>query len=532
MEKTALHYSRVAGLVVMLLVLAASRAASAAEWAYVARPGDDLWKITGRYLKDARYVSQLQAYNRIEDPSRIRPGTRIRIPVEWSKFTPVPAEAVKVSGEVLYRTGQRYEQSPLKPGTALVIGSEISTGADGSAFLRFADGSELALRPNSTIKLDSMSAFGDSGMVDSRVRLLEGRLEFEVKRKPEGESHFEVTTPAATTAVRGTVFRVSSTAGDATARTEVTEGRVAVVGAGTEREVREEFGTLVRKGGAPLPPIPLLRGPDLSALPARIEQTAFLLEWPDLDTASGYRAQIAASAGFETTVFDRTSRRPRIGIAGLPDGDYHVRIRAFDKQDLEGLDETTIFTLDARPESPVVTSPLPGRTLDGEDPLLRWATMENAGAYHVQIARDSAFTDVIAGADDLAGTTFKPGRLSDGGYFWRVALTSNSGERGPYSPPMPFTVVSSRPSAKPGAPGTDDDRMTFAWAGAEYFRYVFQLARDPAFEVILVDRIVEKPEVDMEKLLGGRYFLRIATIDESGYQTPFSATGYVDTPLF
>lgn len=532
MKTTALLSSRVAGLAVVLLVLVAGGAAYAAEWAYVARPGDDLWKITERYLKDARYVSQLQAYNRIEDPSRIPPGTRIRIPVEWSKFTPVPAEALKVSGEVLYRTGQSYEQSPLKPGTALGIGSEISTGMDGSAFLRFADGSELALRPNSTIKLDSMSAFGDSGMVDSRVRLLKGRLEFDVKRKPQGESNFEVTTPAATTAVRGTGFRVSSDAENATGRTEVTEGRVAVAGGGTEREVREEFGTLVKKGKAPLPPIPLLRGPDLSALPPRIEQTAFILDWADLDTASGYRAQIAASPGFETTVIDRTSRRSRIGIAGLPDGEYHVRIRAFDRQELEGLDQTASFTLDARPESPVVTSPLPGRKLDGDDPQLRWASMESARAYHVQVARDDAFADVIASAEDLASTTFEPGRLADGSYYWRVALTSKSGERGPYSPPMPFTVVSSRPSAEPGAPERDDNRMTFAWAGDENFRYVFQLARDPAFEVVLVDRIVDKPEVDMEKLLGGRYFLRIATIDEAGYQTPFGATGYIDMPLF
>lgn len=524
-------FSRLARYVTIGLILFTTNAAFAAEWAYVARPGDDLWKITERYLKDIRYVSQLQSYNEISDPAYIPAGTRIRIPVEWSKFTPVPAVAVKVNGEVLYRSGQNYQKRPLKAGTELGIGSEISTGDNGSMFLRFADGSELALKPNSTVKLDSMSAFGDSGMVDSRVRLLEGRLEFDVKRRPEGDSHFEVTTPAATTAVRGTGFRVNSEASDATSRTEVTQGKVAVTGAGTERELAEKFGTLVKPGQAPIPPVPLLAGPDLSALPDQFEHAVFHIDWPAIDRASGYRAQIASSEGFETTVFDRTSTQSRIGISGLPDGDYHVRVRAIDKLALEGLDESATFTLDARPEPPVITSPLPGQALAAQAPLLRWTVAEHAKAYHVQVARDRAFADVVASAENLDTPAFAPGSLADGRYFWRIALTDKSGERGPFSPPMPFNVESGVPSEDTRASKADSERMTFAWPGAADFRYVFQLARDPAFEIILVDRVLNEPALDMKKPLGGRYFLRIATIDETGYQSPFGPVAHVDVPL-
>lgn len=528
--KTMISKARRCGRYVLLgLTLVAANTAFAAEWAYVARPGDDLWKITQRYLRDIRYVSQLQSYNGIEDPSHVAAGTRIRIPVEWSKFTPAPAQAAQVNGEVLYRTAQDHRQRPLKAGTELGIGSEISTGDDGTMFLRFADGSELALKPNSTVKLDSMSAFGDSGMVDSRVRLLDGRIEFNVKRKPEGESHFEVNTPAATTAVRGTVFRVNMAARETTSRTEVTRGKVAVTGAGTERDLPEKFGTLVEKGKAPLPPVPLLEGPDLSGVPDKIEVAAFYLDWPGMERASGYRAQVSPSQGFETTFFDRTSSRPRIGISGLPDGDYHVRVRAIDKLELEGLDEEASFSLNARPEPPVITSPLPGQAVAGQDPLLSWTIVDNDDTYDVQIARDRAFSNIIARAENLETPSFAPEGLAEGTYFWRISRTAKSGEHGPFSPPMPFTIASTRPSDS--SAGRGSERMTFAWPGVAEFRYAFQLARDPAFEVILLDRVLDKPELDMKKLIGGRYFLRIATIDETGYQAPFGATAYVDVPL-
>ena len=524
MKTMTFNAYRLARRVLTGLILVTASTAFAAEWSYVARPGDDLWKITERYLRDIRYVSQLQRYNGIEDPSRVAVGTRIRIPVEWSKFIPAPARADSVNGEVRYRTAEDPTVRPLKAGTELSIGSEISTGDDGTMFLRFADGSELALKPNSTIKLDSMSAFGDSGMVDSRVRLIEGRVEFNVKRKSEGESHFEVTTPAATTAVRGTVFRVNMAARDVTSRTEVTQGEVAVTGAGTERELPEQFGTLVEKGRAPLPPVRLLQGPDLSAVPEKIVVAAFHLDWPGIDRATGYRAQISPSDGFETTLFDRTSSRPRIGVSGLPDGDYHVRIRAIDRLELEGLDEEAVFTLNARPEPPVVTSPLPGQAIGAQDPLLAWTVVSSADTYDLQVARDPAFRDIVASADDLEDPAFAPGPLAEGNYYWRIARTDGNGERGPFSPPMAFTVRS--------APATaDGSRMTFAWPGADDFRYAFQLARDPAFEVILVDRVVDRPQIDMKKLIGGRYFVRVATIDDTGYQAPFGAPAYVDVPL-
>lgn len=519
-------------IVLILCSLLGISVAPAADWAYTVRPGDNLWTITERYLKDIRYVTPLQRHNGIEDPYNVPPGTRIRIPVRWSVFTPRPAVAAQVAGDVQVRVDTDSERRRLEAGSELEIGSEITTGENGSALIRFADGSELALKPNSTLSFDTLSAFGDSGMVDSRVRLSTGRLEFGVKRKPEGESHFEVTTPAATIAVRGTQFRASADAERPVARTEVTAGGVAVTAAGKTRAVPGEFGVVIEKGKAPPPPVRLLPPPELSELPGRFEQIAFNLRWPAVERATGYRAQIATSEGFETIIFDRTSARPRIGVSGLGDGDYFVRVRAIDHQALEGLDADAAFVLDARPQPPVIVSPLPDEIVRVSEPLLSWAVTEGAAGYHVEVARDVAFSDIVVREEGLKAARFPPGVLADGDYFWRVGLTDRTGDRGPFSPPSPFRVRRPPLSPTPGPPAFEDDKMTFAWAGIEGFRYVFQLARDKKFEIILVNRIVDEPKITMRKFIGGRYYLRIATIDETGYRSPFGPPAHVNVPLF
>ena len=71
MKKNIPNVSRLARYFLFGLLVTGVNAASAAEWAYVARPGDNLWNITERYLKDIRYVSRLQSHNGIADPCDI-----------------------------------------------------------------------------------------------------------------------------------------------------------------------------------------------------------------------------------------------------------------------------------------------------------------------------------------------------------------------------------------------------------------------------------------------------------------------------
>lgn len=66
-------------------LLTLSAQAAAEEWIYTVRPGDNLWNVSARHLTSMQYVKRLQQINRIPDAYTIPPGTKIRIPVAWTK---------------------------------------------------------------------------------------------------------------------------------------------------------------------------------------------------------------------------------------------------------------------------------------------------------------------------------------------------------------------------------------------------------------------------------------------------------------
>ena len=77
--------------------------------------------------------------------------------------------------------------------------------------MQFADQSELQVLPNSEVVLDKLSHHKHTGMVDTRIRLNSGSVNTRVEKQGP-DSHYEISTPAAITAVRGTAFRLSSDA--------------------------------------------------------------------------------------------------------------------------------------------------------------------------------------------------------------------------------------------------------------------------------------------------------------------------------
>ncbi|MBK7673867.1 MAG: LysM peptidoglycan-binding domain-containing protein [Candidatus Accumulibacter sp.] len=57
----------------------------AEDFIYVVQPGDNPWNLTHRYLKSMSYWPRIQDYNRITDPTSIRPGTKWLVPPRWMR---------------------------------------------------------------------------------------------------------------------------------------------------------------------------------------------------------------------------------------------------------------------------------------------------------------------------------------------------------------------------------------------------------------------------------------------------------------
>jgi photosystem II stability/assembly factor-like uncharacterized protein len=78
-------------------------------------------------------------------------------------------------------------------------------------------------------------------------------------------------------------------------------------------------------------------------------------------------------------------------------------------------------------DKPTLSSPADGATV-GIIPTLTWSSVTGATAYHIQIATDVNFTNLVVNNNNVASTSFAPTTLNEGTYYWRVAANNFIGE--------------------------------------------------------------------------------------------------------
>lgn len=337
--------------------------ASAGDLLYEARRGDTLWDICLRFSYKSGCWKQLGDYNEIDNDRAIAPGSFIRIPRDWLVSTPTVGEVLSVSGDVRYDRHNSGNLAPLAPDSDLHLGGRIVTG-EGSARLRLGRFSELLLREHSQLILDSLGKGASSDVQE--LRLQQGEVESEIS--PGRGSHFQIRTPEAIAAVRGTRYRVN-TGSAGTTRSEVLAGAVNVAGGAAEVDVTAGYGVASRAGQPPGPPRKLLPPP---ALPSSLIESPLpvALQWPAHPQAVAWQLDIYAQGG-DTPLQSVLLDTPAWRSATLALGCYRLVLRAADAEGFKGLDATQrLCVLPATP--PPEPEPEPNRWWE---PLLVIATV-------------------------------------------------------------------------------------------------------------------------------------------------------------
>lgn len=515
----------------LLFLLAAAASVQAQEWAYRVRPGDTLWDVAGAHLKPSIPWQRLQDHNRIANPYQLAPGSTLQIPLAWLDRQPARARVVAVRGNATSRSAAGRD-APVTAGMSLGSGAVLKTSPDASLSLEFADGSRLLLLGDSELLLDRLTRFGRSGMADTRLRLQRGRIGNEVRRLRGPAANFVVDTPSASSAVRGTQFRVEAREGRT--HTEVLEGRVAV-NARNQRGalLRHGFGAVVVPGQAAIAAVALLPAPDLSRIAPLTQSARPELAWPQVPGAHGYRVQVGEHRRFDSVRVDMEVETPRVQLPVLDAGHYAIRVRAIGKDGLEGRDTVTALQVDDQPAPPYSIAPAAGSVVRTPDVVLRWTRAPGAVAYDYEIAGAAGFAQPVARArvQDTASIGL-PDPLPPGDYAWRIRSIDASGKAGPFGDPLAFTV---RPLAEVNAidtaAPTDTREVTFRWqAGQPGQRYRFQMSRTPDFRKTEVDMLVDRAEATLPRLRGGTWYLRAQTIDVDGFEGPLPAPQQIDVP--
>lgn len=525
---------RLACVVAFLLSVSAPLHAADELWAYRVQAGDTLIGVRDRLMVPGAEWQVLQRINQVPNPRQLVPGSSLQIPVPLLRQQALTAEVVHTHGDVQVQRGGSAFQA-LAGGQVLAAGDVVRTGAQSSAALRFADGARVLMRPDSLLKIERSVKLGASEVVDTQLRLESGSVDSRVppSKDPRKPARFEIRTPLANLGVRGTEFRTTASATQSAV--EVLEGTVAGSGAGAAKgaadsakgsgqAVKAGFGTRALPSGVEAPRA-LLAAPSLTATPARIERLPLQLPWVASMGATTYRAQVFASdppqALVLSGVFDGTSAR---WADDLPDGRYELRVRAIDAAGLEGLDGAAAFTLKARPEPPFSTQPQNAQRVTDDTLLFTWTRNAAAARYRLQIADTPDFASPRVDQTDLTVNQLRV-PLPVGTHHWRLASIRDLGgvaDLGPWGDALTVTRVALPPPPPVSkAPQSNSEGVLLAWAQGDAARFHVQVSRDAEFKQILVEETVDVAQWLLRKPEPGRYFVRVRTIDATGFTGPY-----------
>ena len=508
-----------------LVLLGAGNMASAADFIYTVQPGDHPWNLAGRYLKSPALALKLRQLNQIPDDRRVMPGTRLHIPQAWLKLESAQVRLLAATGDTSLQPGTTAARSAVA-GELLQAPSTLRTGPSGSATLQFADGSRVLVRRDSELQLQQAQTrlLGQGSLVT--LALLHGSLENQVTPVGESGGRFEIRSPAAVAAVRGTQFRVY--ADGSSLRTEVLSGAVNVANPSGQVTAQAAQGSVAQTGQTPSAPVALLPAPSLDSLPERVERLPIDLPLPALAGASSYRTQIAPDTQFSVAISDETSPAARIRARDVDDGSYVLRVRGIDAQGLEGLSSQRTLVVHARPEPPLLIEPAPDTVTTAERPVFRWTQADPGWSYRLQTTASgepTAFDEQVVQA-----ATAQPARdLPTGLYQWRVAAIQPGKGQGPWGDAQAFRRVLPGPGVD--IPPPQDGSLTLRWsAQPQTTQYRLQVARDNSFASPQTDAQTEATQYQLQDLEPGVHHVRVQAIGADGYIGPWGSTQTFTVP--
>ena len=497
-------------------------------------PGDTLISLSQRYLGQPQRWLALQRFNHITQDRRLQPGAQLRIPMSWLRWTERAAEVIFVQGQVsgVIAGVTAATGGPLAAGMQLKAGDRFDTGLAGALTLRMPDGALIVFPSKTQAALGVSREVTGTGLRSTLIELQSGSVDSTVPTLKDPASRFEISTPRVVTAVRGTRFRVAAD-GDVS-RHEVVSGVVAVDGSAGNASLNKSQG-LRAEAGRLGTVVPLLPAANVSGLPQRMERTAQSLTVPPLAGAQGWRWQVAADAAFTQLLQDDRTSAPTWLLTDLADGDYHLRLRAADAQNLEGQEAAMAFAVRARPEPPAMMSPSSGDSVAGAAELL-WAEGVNAPAYHVQVARDARFADLVLDRSPVTGNRLPmDAAWTPGTYYWRLATLRMAGNPEPFAegPSGPFGDSASFTLLPPSAmapPEVGEGGMKLTWSGPAGFSHRVQVSAEADFASTVLDQVVPGSRLALPTPAPGIYFVRTQVVLAEGRAGKWSSSQRFEVP--
>jgi len=224
--------------------------------------------------------------------------------------------------------------------------------------------------------------------------------------------------------------------------------------------------------------------------PSNITAIGFTANWNAAGGTTGYLLDVATDIGFSNMVSGYSgkdvSNVTSSAVNGLTaETSYWYRVRAYNAGGISGnSNSVNPITLPNPPSAPVAISP-GNITVNGF--TANWNAASGANGYHLDVATDSSFTNMLSNYSDLhvgGVLSYQITGLSAGTEYWYRVRGSNAGVVGSNSNVISITTLSNPPSAPVAnaAVNMSTTGFTASWnvvSGAT--GYVLDVATDSGF---------------------------------------------------
>ncbi|MBL3557473.1 MULTISPECIES: FecR domain-containing protein [Marinobacter] len=481
------------------------------EWVYTVRPGESFDEIAEILLARNVPANRLLQHNGIDNPATVGSGDSLRIPLAWLQRQPDPARVRSVAGQVQLISGSDSSKRPLASDMLVRVGDEILSHS-GTATVELADGSVVRISPNSRLAFNRLTQYGKSGMVDTRLRLDRGEIETQVKPVIEGGSRFEIETPSAVAAVRGTMFTLRTAPGKTDLR--VTEGEVSFGPPGKTRRIPAGYSASVSTvgvGGMSIRQLP--PAPAVNPLPPQLKQLPAQLSWQP-NGASAHRVDIFdAESG--RWMDSRRVTGDSFNIDLLDNGNYDIHLASLDSRGIAGMPGILNVEVDLQARTATLEQPEAGATVNDDMPEFRWQVHGENEVARVEIAADDEFGNLVATSEWAPDQSALPSRpLSPGQYYWRV-VTEAGGNSVATSEARALVVNGTLPPVRIISVNYVDSQVRVFWQKVDTAaEYRLQLSEEPRFNNIIKEATLSDTTAALRLIPGRRYFVRLKALSD------------------
>jgi hypothetical protein len=265
--------------------------------------------------------------------------------------------------------------------------------------------------------------------------------------------------------------------------------------------------------------IPVVDG---NPVPPKISEKTLTLQWKGGSPGQSYQLQLARNRDFSPLLKDEHLREPKIEFQRPAAGAIFMRVKAIDSDGYEGPFGSP-QEIQVAPNYPLIYL-----KADRQNAKFTWPAGLEGQKLHVQVARTSRFEplllDTITDATDA-----EIQRPAGSEFFVRTRRIDSDGYTEEFSKAERFTL--SEPFATLEQPTLEKSRLTFKWtAPLPDQKFRFQVARDAAFNTLIHDVTQAENQLSVKSPGAGRYYTRVAILDQDGFIAPYAPTQQFDVP--